>query len=394
MTIRDNIVTWGRAAVGARFDLDIDVDSPGPAGPAGPTGPAGPAGADGADGAAGSSRTVQAEQNSDFTAEMGTVVVVDNSGSPIVITLPATTVADVGKDILFVFREAPGTQKITVQCPALDETINSQASAGSEVAKAVFNTSTQSYDIGRAVLVADNQWVVGGADQTFAELIYSMLTDDTNWQNSGDHRITASAVPAGTFASGAAFWFAIKLEREATAGGSDPQMLFGTNLHGLAYQDGGGAFACGNYDSAAPNTFNGMFGTDVGGLGPGWIVGAWDGASWDVWCNGAKAVDGQTGATFSATTPTDLTFGMSGTTTSFGGYHLYQGSVGAIMVGTGAPSDAQIAELTTTVYADTDLSAGLQTLITNAWTVDGSGFVTNKGAISLTAGVGYAPTQL
>jgi len=77
MSIQDNIVAWRRASLSARFDLDIDADSPGPAGPAGPTGPTGPAGADGTGG--GDANTTFICDPSDFgTPSAGVYTLLDN----------------------------------------------------------------------------------------------------------------------------------------------------------------------------------------------------------------------------------------------------------------------------------------------------------------------------
>jgi len=116
-----------------------------------------------------------------------------------------------------------------------------------------------------------------------------------------------------------------------------------------------------------------------------WLVFSFDSAAgtFNAWINEVKVNTG-TSATFAASSPTTIHFGNeTAGYTSAVFYNIVGVQVSSIMIMDDTLTDAEAGEFISTVNSSSSLTSGLQTKVTNAWTFNSSGVVTDVGAINL-----------
>jgi len=120
----------------------------------------------------------------------------------------------------------------------------------------------------------------------------------------------------------------------------------------------------------------------------GWLIFAFDSSAgtFDAWINGTKTNTG-TSATFASSQPTLITFGQEAAgQTAAPFFGLCGSNISAIVIANAYVfDDTDAAEFVSSEYQLSELSAGLQSDISNYWTFTSMGPGTDKGAINLTA---------
>lgn len=111
-------------------------------------------------------RDVGSERNDNFTTSFGRVEILDNSANAVNVTLPKINAYDVGKDIIMVIKEAPGTNTVRVWAANTAQTINGVPASGSDVAKAVYNTGNKTFTILTLIAISETAWMIQQPDAT------------------------------------------------------------------------------------------------------------------------------------------------------------------------------------------------------------------------------------
>jgi hypothetical protein len=336
-------------------------------------------------------RTLTRSFSGDFNATLGSLNVLDNTAGPITVTLPETTLDDVGMDIVFYMKGAPKGGKVRFDAANTSQTINGQAAVGDDVAKADYRYSLKIYDVARAVLVDENEWIVQAADKVYAQLIYSAVTDNLELQDFETNALDFDGIPADIMGQNQPFFFAMKFNREVGDLRSNYQNLLSTDQYSIVAQPSTGLVGVGQPGGAITP----LSGGPGGGKLEGWMVVSYNGSiSFSVWQDGVKTMDNASYYSGMASTqPTSMTLfsrnPVAGTITN----PLLFNSCSMVVIGTGTLTQEEAVAFDDSIDGWDDLPQSLKDRASDAFTFDANGCVTRKGSLTGTFRTSGGPTE-
>ena len=107
---------------------------------------------------------VATAKTSDFTTNFGKAYIIDNTSGPIVGTLAAATLVNIGQACECWILGNTATHNVTFKAPDIDHTINGQASADPAVAAAVFSGTSNPYKKVVIRVIAEDTYLVEEPD--------------------------------------------------------------------------------------------------------------------------------------------------------------------------------------------------------------------------------------
>lgn len=336
------------------------------------------------------SRSV-AQQSGSFTAEIGQIAVVDNSAGPVTVTLPSATAEHVGQDILLYCQERPQNSPVTVECSDASESINGISAVGTNLPKAVYNLSNKDYTILRISVVAENQWIAAEADSSYAALVFAAFGENVTPSSGEDNaKILLQGTGTADLLEASDFWFAMKFEQSPGVGEVSNMSLLSNGNAAIGWWAGEGRTHGATYlNSSNQNTLGGIETTTHGFL-EHWVVMSYDSSAgeFSMWNNGVKVVDAATGIPFTDGVGTGLAISGSPGLGNMAAIAPIPGLlISSIAFGAGSTlTDAEVATLTPTVVASSEMTTAIQSKTTRAVTFDANGGVNEVGTGSIALG--------
>jgi len=208
-------------------------------------------------------------------------------------------------------------------------------------------------------------------------------------QEDGDYAgLDMASVPTNFLTSNGNWFVAIRLSRPVVRSTTLTSLVDGgAEDLGIGWATDGSRFG---RNSSSGNVAL----TDVGtpARSNQWVIFQWDNdnTAYDAWVDGVRELDQDApGFSPAASTPSNVSFLRTLTAGNF--FYNLIGSASAIVIGNGNKlTNAEAVSITGSMITYADLPAGVQAKVTNGWSFDGAGPVTDTGAIDLTIGLGTA----